>query len=361
MQPQAIPLDQLLLDPNNYRLQDNDNYNLVSEERYAEDNVQDRTQKKLEKHSLKELVASIRSNGFLEIERIVVTPYEHSEGKYLIIEGNRRVAALKLLREDDLGGINVPDQVRRTFDAVPCLVAEGQEEAFFKEALMGIRHVGGIKEWGGFQRAKLIADLRDRHNLEAGEVADRLGMSVQEVNRRYRAFSALRQMENDEGFGEYANPSMYPIFHEAVSLPILREWAGWNQQTNMFENDEHREQFYSLITPSTNDQEGEAEQQSEPKITSYNQVRQLKDILSNDEVKACLVQPDKSLLDAQTIAKRDEMSKQWRSEVGEANTALKKISALEVIDFGEDDIKILNDLIETTSKVIDIFNKLKSD
>ena len=49
---------------------------------------------------------------------------------------------------------------------------------------MGIRHVGGIKQWGGYQRAKLIADLRDEHDLEPGDIAEKLALSVVEVNRR---------------------------------------------------------------------------------------------------------------------------------------------------------------------------------
>lgn len=360
MEARNISLDDLLLDPNNYRLQDNDNYNLVNEQRFAEDAVQDRTLKKLERHSIKELVSSIRANGFLEIERIVVAPYEYQDDKFLVIEGNRRVAALKSLQDDHEGGIDVPDNVVAIFEAVPCLLAGDNEEAFFKEALMGIRHVGGIKEWGGFQRAKLIADLRNTHRLEAPDVAERLGMSVQEVNRRYRAFSALEQMEGDEEFGEYANPTMYPIFHEAVSLPILREWAGWNGESSTFEDAEHREILYSLITPQRPEDDADDDQEIEPKITSYSQVRQLREILPNDEARACLLQKDKTFLDAQTIAKRDEISKQWRGEVGEATTALKKISAFEVADFTDEDVEIVKTLISTSQTVLGMFEKLKS-
>ncbi|WP_324260963.1 ParB N-terminal domain-containing protein [Altererythrobacter sp. H2] len=360
MQSREIPLDQLLLDPNNYRLQESDTFMMVNTERFSEEGVQDRTLTRLGRHSLRELVNSIRSNGFLEIERIVVTPYEHDDEKFLVIEGNRRIAALRILREEHRGGIDVPDQVIATFDAVPCLVADNEGEAFFKEALMGIRHVGGIKEWGGFQRAKLIADLRDGHDLEAGEVADRLGMHVQEVNRRYRAYKCLQQMQNDEEYGEYANPAMYPIFHEAVSLPVLREWAGWDAATNAFKNDENRDLFYSLITPHINEEDPNPDAEpAQPKIKSYGDVRQLRDILPNDEARACLLQDDKSLLDAQTIAKRDEISRKWRSEVGEASTALKKISAIEVEGFDDDDLTIINALVETAKRVIAIHKRLK--
>jgi hypothetical protein len=74
---------------------------------------------------------------------------------------------------------------------------------------MGVRHVSGIDQWGGYQRAKLVVELRDDFKLEAGEVAERLGMSTHEVNRRYRAFKALQQMLQDEEYLDFAKPEMY--------------------------------------------------------------------------------------------------------------------------------------------------------
>ncbi len=79
----------------------------------------------------------------------MVAPYEHEDEKFLVIEGNRRIAALRQIRDEYEGGIDIPDGVVNVLDAVPCLVADGpDQEAYFREALMGIRHVGGIKEWG---------------------------------------------------------------------------------------------------------------------------------------------------------------------------------------------------------------------
>jgi len=211
MKAEAISLNDLLLDPNNYRLQEQDSFAQIEPNRFHLDRVQSGTLSRLRRENIRPLRDSIYSNGFLEIERIVVTPYEHADGKYLVIEGNRRIAALLQLREEYETGINVPQSVVDVFEAVPCLVVDGKgQETFFREAIMGIRHVGGIKEWGGFQRAKLISDLQDTHLLDSASIAQRLGLSVQEVNRRYRAFRALQQMSEDEVYSEYATAAMYP-------------------------------------------------------------------------------------------------------------------------------------------------------
>jgi hypothetical protein len=37
-------------------------------------------------------------------------------------------------------------------------------------------------------------------------------MTVHEVNRGYRAFKALQQMQEDEDFGEHAHAEMYPPY-----------------------------------------------------------------------------------------------------------------------------------------------------
>jgi ParB-like nuclease domain len=357
MRVDDLPLDSLLLDPNNYRLQDGDGYAYVADERIEEEQVQKKTAEKLGGDALRDLSRSIRANGFLPIERIVVTPYPTNPEKYVVIEGNRRVAALRLIRDSYQSGVEVRDDLIATFEAVPCIVAEDEGVPYFKEALMGIRHLGGIKEWGGYQRAKLIADLRDTHHLEANDVADRLGMSIQEVNRRYRAFKALQQMQEDDDFGEYAKPSAYPLFHEAVSLPVVRDWLGWNAVSGTFDNDTELEYFYRLITPPMSDDNGE---EAQPKLRTYSDIRDLRPILSNEEAKICLLDPTRSFIDAQTIARRDEISQQWKNEVSEAMTALKKISALEVKTFNEFDVAILTNLKKATEDIIEIYEAIKS-
>lgn len=352
MESKDLPLDSLLLDPNNYRLQEASGYVSVPAERFQLEQVQKSTLQRLQQENLKELQKSILSNGFLPIERIVVSPYDHAEGKYLVIEGNRRVATLKTLREQERAGIEIPASVAAVFKAVPCIVTEDDPAfPFFKETLMGVRHVGGIKEWGGYQRAKLIVDLKDRHGLEASEIADRLGLSLQEVSRRYRAFKALQQMEQNEDYSEYTDPSKYPLFHEAMSLPVVRTWLGWNEQTLRFDDSEAEEQFYQLITPRTDEETGK---KPEPKIRTFSDVRELKRILPNSEAKALLLDDSRSFLDALTIARKDEISKKWKSEVSEAAAALQKIGALEVKNLSKEDVAAIENLREMADQVLNI-------
>ncbi|MBO9399745.1 ParB N-terminal domain-containing protein [Shimia sp. R9_3] len=352
LQAQDLKLDSLLLDPNNYRLQDNDTFQSIAPERFHLERVQKGTFDRLLREGVKVLRDSIASNGFLPIERIVVVPYEHQDGKYLVIEGNRRVAALRQLSSEYEAGIELSPGVVAVFEAVPCIVVEENGEvAFFKETLMGVRHVGGIQEWGGFQRAKLIADLRDTHGVDLSDVAQRLGLTPNEVNRRYRAFKALEQMQGDDEFSDLATAKLYPIFHEAVSVPLVRDWLGWDPATFSFNNAETLENFYRLITPRPATDEG-AEKPA--KIATYSDVRNLREILVNPDAKADLLDLERGITDALSIARTKEKSRRWRVEVSDANTALVNIGALELNGFTEQDWRLLEELRATTQALLDI-------
>ena len=355
MERRDLTLNELLLDPNNYRLQEQEDYVHVDENRFHLDRVQAGTLTRLRKENIRPLRDSIVSNRFLEIERIVVTPYQHLEGKYLVIEGNRRIAALLQIRDEYNTGIDISEDVVGVFDAVPCLVADQEgQEAFFRETLMGIRHVGGIKQWGGFQRAKLIADLHDEHDLDAGAISQKLGLSVQEVNRRYRAYKALQQMQNDEAYSEFATASMYPLFHEAVSLPIVRDWLGWSAADLEFRNEENKETFYQLLTPRNPGEDDERE----PKIRTFSEVRQLREILPNNDARAELLQIDREFVDALAVATQENMTRRWRNEVVEARTALAKIPGEEIQRLSVEDIQSLNDLARAATNVIEMHRRL---
>ncbi|WP_104088088.1 hypothetical protein [Cryobacterium sp. N19] len=355
-----LPMTSLLLDPNNFRFQDEPDYLAADPARFAEPSVQERAAKRIRGEGLVELKSSIVSNGFLSVERLVVRKYKELETGgwlYLVLEGNRRLAALQWIRQDHSAGVDVPHSVLEVLDALPVLVVESDDGDATYLSIMGIRHVGGIKQWGGYQRAKLVGDLRDTHQLESGEVADRLGMTKHEVNRRYRALKALQQMEDDEDFADYANPSLYPVFHEAVSIPAVRAWLGWLDAANEFGSTEETRQFYQLITP-TEAVDDENLLASPPKIASYAQVRDLRDILANPEAKRALLDPKRSFGDALGLAKAEELSSSWRSEVSEALASLGSISVLDLESATAEDLELIRKLQLTAEKMISTHAKL---
>lgn len=352
-----LPIANLLLDANNYRFQETENFVYADAARLHETTVQQRAYRTLrDTASLQQLKSSILRNGFIPIERLVVTPYAQKEGCYVVIEGNRRLAAMQWIQEDDAAGVNIPASVKADLAAVPVIVVQDDTTGIFRRALMGVRHVSGIDRWGGYQRAKLVVELKDDFHLDSGEIAERLGMTAQEVNRRYRAFKALQQMQQDEEFGPYAKPETYPLFHEAVSLPTVREWLGWDEEAHQFTKSTEREQFYSLVTPTEDD---ERSKKRDPKITTFGQVRELRNILADTEAKAVLLDANRSFLDAMTIANRDELSRTWLSSVAGAIDALRRIGVIELQTSTAEERGEIAKLRDLATTVLQNYEKLK--
>lgn len=350
-----VHLDQILLDPNNYRFHELGDYSNVPRSKYATPAIQKRTLERLRSLAFENLKKSIVENGFVTVDRIVLEEFNNSQ--FVVIEGNRRIAALKSIQSDLKEGVLEDEKnLSETIENVPCVVNSADDDGIFKLTLMGIRHVGGVNEWGGYQRAKLICDMIDTLELESVEVADKIGLSVQEVNRRYRAFKALSQMKDDDEYSEFATPALYPLFHEAVSQPTIREWLNWNQKTSAFEKDNDREFFYSLMTPT----ESEDGLDIPARLKTYSDVRALKQVLMNDDAKSALYDEDQSFMNAVLIAKQGELSGKWRKEVREAANAMKNISALDLDSLDEKDIKLLEQLRNAANKLLIQIEKISA-
>lgn len=354
----VLPLSSLLLDPNNYRFQDDDDYVQADEGRFHEPAVQQRAFNRLRNEGLTELKSSITSNGFLTFERLVVRPYAAVDGLYVVVEGNRRVAALSWINQDHDAGVATDQSLLDLLEAIPVLVLDGDsgEDLALRLSLMGIRHVGGIREWGAYQRAKLVTELRDDFGLETGEVAGRLGMTAHEVNRRYRAFKALRQMEQDEEYADFAEPDMYPLFHEAITATNIKEWLGWDEPTGRFTNEEQLHEFYALITPTEHEENGGVVHP--PKLPDREAVRQLRTILDVPEARRALFNPERSYLDALGIAKAEELSKSWVTQLGEAVSALNSVGALELKRLSDEDLGAIAQIRDVAIELLETHKKL---
>ncbi|EOD9421764.1 ParB/Srx family N-terminal domain-containing protein [Vibrio campbellii] len=240
----TVRLDQLILDPNNYRLFGQ------TEGQFVEDvdaeSLQGATLAKLEKQRLGELKDSIRNHGFLEMERIVVRRLNcnNGEDKYLVVEGNRRTAALKSLEPEAEGDL------KSKLTNLNVILIEGDAEQIktYSATLMGIRHVSGPKKWDGFQSAKLINDLYEE-GKSFTVIGDILGITNREAGRRYRGYQAFQQMRLDADFKDDVEPRHYGLLLEFLSPSREgRTWLKWNDAKFLFEDKDRLKVVYKAIT-----------------------------------------------------------------------------------------------------------------
>ena len=309
--PYDVSPDQLLLDPNNYRFHDIPGYKFVANKaRFAEEAVQERALKLLqetEAFSLASLRESILANGFVPVEQIVVERFgddEQGRPRFIVVEGNRRVATIKILLRDQAGGsLDAEQPILNTFATLPVVELQGtqEERGKYQQTLMAIRHVGGIKAWGAYQQAKLVVEMYEDGLFSFSTVAQKIGIPAREVGRRYRASKALQQMEEDEEFGQYAEPKLYATFQEIISQPKVRTWLDFTDETFSAESEDARNLLYELLSPREVD-----DKDLPPKLdVNITDVRKLKDIVDKAGPLEILADPTRSFDDAIRAA-RDE-------------------------------------------------------
>ena len=149
---------------------------------------------------------------------------------------------------------------------------------------------------------------------------------------------------------------MYPLFHEAVALPVVREWLGWKEETQQFENGISREQFYQLILGGEDD-EG---YKIDSKIKTYQDVRALREIIPNAQAKSYLLNPKEPFTTAVSAANQLAVQSKWRDEVSQAITALQSITLSEIESIEQEDIESLKKIEKEVGRILEALSKLKS-
>lgn len=124
-----------------------------------------------------ELISSIGATGYSIAEPLLVTESKRNKGAYVVVEGNRRLTALKLLLNPALAPIKqkaVEEAVSNASthpETVPVIIYEKREDAF---AYLGYRHIAGTKAWGPLQKAKYIKQLIEYYKKSGLDEANAL-------------------------------------------------------------------------------------------------------------------------------------------------------------------------------------------
>jgi len=339
-EPQDISVSRLLLDPNNYRFLDRRKFKKRSSNRFHDRTVQRTTLDSLEQaYQLDELKHSIITNGYVPMERIIVVHYPAKSGYYLVVEGNRRVASLQsILKEEAEGVRELTSAQRSSFSKIPCAVlkSSGTSLKHAERIIMGIRHIAGPREWGAYQQALLVTELKDDDGLEFKEIGETLGIPSTEAARRYRAIRALKQMENDELFSKKAEPAFYRLFHELIALPEVRKRFGWSWEKNFFEDMERAREFFELICGDT---------KTEPKIKTFSDVRKLSRVVGNSKAEDSLFDTEQPLTEAIRIGDQGKKSEDASDLLSEAKASLEGIGVLQAQKLRKKDISLIDELV----------------
>ena len=228
---QLVSLNRLYLDPNNFRFVDHPEYRPVSPEHVFDADVQRRTTGfVLGRHqeNVRDLIASIKENGWLDIDPILAQ--RKDAGRFLVVEGNRRVATLKYLqRRYDEDAIDLGKLDSAWFSRVPVLLYGDADERDHM-VMMGLHHISGKRRWPAVNRARAMEQLLPQFHNDADAVCRALGVSKREFNLSVRTL-ALVNAYRDSDYGDQFQSDQYNLFREILKSEATRNWLGWNHAT----------------------------------------------------------------------------------------------------------------------------------
>ncbi len=183
------------------------------------------------KTGIENLMVSIGENGFFPGEAIVVTP---NGSKYTVIEGNRRLAALRLLQDPTLVNLRSVERAAREAthkpSKVPVYVVGSREETL---QYLGFRHISGVQRWDPLAKARYLESLFDiaqgQPQQKYSSVAREIGSNSSAVQRNLDALAAYKIIEQ-KGFYDIADMDeetfQFGTFYTAVSNADIANFVG---------------------------------------------------------------------------------------------------------------------------------------
>lgn len=172
---QNVPVDSLSFDPQNPRFPSTLK---AGDERAITDWM-------LKDATIVELMGAIGEKGYFPGEPLLVTNHPGYDDKYIVVEGNRRLTALKLLLNPGIASRlkrsveQVATEAKYKSPEVPVIVFPHREEIV---DYLGYRHITGIKAWSSLAKTKYLAKLLE--TLGSGNVQEQHRVLAKSIGSR---------------------------------------------------------------------------------------------------------------------------------------------------------------------------------
>jgi len=285
-------LKNFYLDPNNYRFVDHKEYKKVAQKNILDVKIQQRTRNFISgknREGVKDLLDSFKANGFLEVD--VIQLKDLGNNKYLVLEGNRRVTALKILKKDYDNGLDIGKFSPETFKKVPSFIHENEDDATHR-IIMGLKHISGNKKWPAINQAQLIYDYLkpywdDGYYEEEINLCESLGITKAKLRGSQRAYHLILQYKESD-YGDQFSSDMYYTFAEITKRPSIKKWIEWDDNSYSSENEENTLRLFSWLSQREEQDEIEEDEIDDSKkyppiITKYREIQDLAKFIDNEK------------------------------------------------------------------------------
>jgi hypothetical protein len=219
MKLKSVELSKLLLDEKNPRLPED----LTSRSQTALLNWM------ANEYNTIEVARSMAEHGYFDSEPLIAIQKGSS---YIVVEGNRRLTAAKLLSDADLrkdlalDEADVWDELggeSELEDSFPVLVAKDRSEV---APIIGYRHIAGVEPWDPWAKARFIGAQVDAEKLPFGKVAIIVGEPESDVRAHYRNYRLMLDAKDNLDLEVSRAKKKFGIFTRAMNSPGLRTHMG---------------------------------------------------------------------------------------------------------------------------------------
>lgn len=316
------------------------------------DNEADVIDYMLKNGNILELMKSIAETGYSKAEPLLVV-YDDSDKKYTVVEGNRRLTAVKLLNTPELAKVRIDSVKEIVSEAkfipteIPVIIYAKREDIL---DYLGYRHITGVKDWGPFEKARYLEQLYLVHNGEQNKetIYSKLAKMIgSRPNYVYKLHQALKLYDKANDAAYYgANISEEDISFSWITtalgyVDIVRFLGLDDTSKDILENlneDNYKKLFLWLFDPKTK------------KIGDSRQISDLADIVAQPVALTKLESGssvDEAILYTETPAKAFmEMLYNVKKSLSQASDAIAQLSeepvgAKELLEENEKIIKTI--------------------
>ena len=179
-----------------------------------------------EEEGLDELVPSFIENGYFEEEPLVVVP---SDARYVVVEGNRRLATLELLLDDGLRR-KLPRNRVASVDSESAEASRHDSLRYLPRPrgiipFLGYRHITRVKKWAPFQKARFVAQLLAAGN-SLDHIQETIGDTSQATKKLYQSYVIYQQSVDELNASSQQIRERFSLLEVALGQRPIKRYLG---------------------------------------------------------------------------------------------------------------------------------------
>ena len=141
---------------------------------------------------VREVMLSIAASGYFQHEPLIVA---QEGGKNVVIEGNRRLAAVRILLDPTLvEATDIPavgKDAKKALQQLP-IIASNRKDAW---QYIGFKHVNGPAKWSSYAKSRYITKVHREFGVGLEDIAKQIGDTHKTVQRLFRGMMVIEQAE----------------------------------------------------------------------------------------------------------------------------------------------------------------------